>query len=260
MFDTPQELGEYAASRVLERLQEGLSKRGCMTLGCPGGRSALSTYSALARMLAQQPFDGARLHLLMMDEYVERREGQWQAYPEEMHFSCTGFGEIFIRRQLNTGLERAIPRENLHVPDANNPGRYDDLIAELGGIDAFLLASGQSDGHVAFNPPGTPFEATTRHVELAPTTRKDNMQTFPDFRHLDEVPSFGVSVGPVTIARHSRSAFLILSSSAKGLALRNVLNTRTYDPIWPASVVRECNNAEILADREAVDAMRALPN
>lgn len=159
---------------------------------------------------------------------------------------------------LNAALEHAIPRDNLHVPHADAPEAYDALIEELGGIDMFLLASGTSDGHVAFNPPGTPLAARSRRVALAEATRRDNMRTFPAFRALDEVPRFGVSVGPGTIARQSRSVLMILIGAEKARALKTILSSGGYDPAWPATVVHECPDGEILVDRPASDAMEAL--
>jgi glucosamine-6-phosphate deaminase len=113
------------------------------------------------------------------------------------------------------------------------------------------MASGASDGHVAFNPPGTPADAATRIVELAQTTRRDNLSTFPDFQDLEETPRFGVTVGPATIARHSRRAVLILTGADKRHALSRVRAVSSYIASWPVSVVHACAEAEILADREA---------
>jgi glucosamine-6-phosphate deaminase len=254
VFETPELLGDHAASRVLEKLEAGFERRGVMTLGCPGGRTPRTTYLALAAQLAGKDLDGSHLHLVMMDEYIDRVDREWRAPPESAHFSCTGFGEREIRTRLNAGLKRPIPRQNLHVPDANHPERYEDVIAGLGGIDVFLLASGTSDGHVAFNPIGTNLRAGTRRVELTEATRRDNLKTFPDFRDLSEVPRFGVSVGPGTIAQHSHFALLILIGADKAKALARISSATAYDPTWPATVIHACRSGEILADRAAATA------
>jgi glucosamine-6-phosphate deaminase len=252
LFETPAELGVYAARCVGDRVREGIAKRNVAVVGCPSGRSLASTYGALGGKLAD--LDGTRLHLLMMDEFIEKKAGKFRRCPPDVHFSCARFGEEEIRLRLNQSMTQPIPAENLHLPDPSAPERYEALIEHLGGIDVFLLASGTSDGHVAFNPPGTPAGATTRCVELADTTRKDNMKTFPEFRTLDEVPHYGVTVGPETISRYSRSALLVLTGREKALALGSVRQTETYDPSWPASVIHLCRNSEILVDREVASA------
>jgi glucosamine-6-phosphate deaminase len=250
LFETPAELGTYVARFTAARIGNAIAERGLAVLGCPSGRSLVPAYAALGTELAA--VDGTKLHLLMMDEYVDQvAGGGYRRCPPDAHFSCARFGEWEIRQVLNHAMTQTIPAENLHLPDPSAPERYEALIEQLGGIDVFLLASGTSDGHVAFNPPGTPAEATTRCVALADTTRKDNMSTFPEFRSLDEVPRYGVTVGPATISRHSSTALLVLTGREKGLALKSVRETATYDPSWPASVIHVCRQAHIFADRKA---------
>ena len=74
----------------------------------------------------------------------------------------------------------------------------------------FILASGASDGHIAFNPSGSDRTSRSRIVPLAEATRLDNMATFPDFTAIDEVPLFGVTVGIDTIAGESKAATMIV--------------------------------------------------
>ena len=250
MFDDADSAGEFVALETLERLARARDARGVMTLGCPGGRSLRTTYNALARIAAERAIDLSALHIVMMDEYVEARGERWALCSPDAHYSCYRFGDVEIRRSINAGLPDAlrIPANNLHVPDPNAPLRYESLIERLGGIDVFLLASGASDGHVAFNPQGCAFGERTRVVELAEATRTDNLATFPEFRDLSEVPRFGVSVGPATIASHSRAAILVLLGAGKTTAVRRVTDASRYDPDWPASVVLECADTQIVAD------------
>ncbi len=228
-----------------------------MTLGCPGGRSLRTTYRALARAAAERRIDFSTLHIVMMDEYVEARGERWALCSPDAHYSCFRFGEAEIRQLVNAGLPDSlrIPSANLHVPDPNAPLDYEALIARLGGIDVFLLASGASDGHVAFNPQGCALRERTRIVALTDATRTDNLATFPQFRELSEVPRFGVSVGPGTIASHSHAAILVLLGSGKTTAMRRIAAATRYDPDWPASVVLECADAQLIADAAAAGGM-----
>ena len=257
VFATAELAGTFAAGEVVMRLERGLLERGTMMLGCPGGRSLRTTYAALARIFADRATDLRCLHIIMMDEYVEARGEGWATCPVDAHYSCRRFGEVEIRAVLNAGIpqQAQIPAANLHVPDPNAPQDYETLIERLGGIDVFLLASGQSDGHVAFNPRGCALHERTRVITLARDTRRDNMGTFPQFRSLDEVPHHGVSVGPGTIVDHSRSAILMLLGAGKGIALRRIAAAAEYDPDWPASVVLACADAQIITDDDAVAAM-----
>jgi glucosamine-6-phosphate deaminase len=234
-FATADELGAALAEEILDAYD---GDDGSFLLGCPGGRSLRSTYAALAR--SGRALD--RLVVLMMDEYV--RDGV--AVPADAHYSCRGFAEREIAGPL--GLRA----EQVWLPDPASPERYDERIAAAGGIDLFLLASGASDGHVAFLAPGASRAGRTAVVPLATSTRRDNLRTFPRFRSLDEVPLHGVSVGLATIA-DSRAARLVLVGPEKRTAAARLLALDRFDPAWPASIVHECHDAQIWADRAALE-------
>ena len=194
-------------------------------LGCPGGRSLRSTYRALA---------GSSLDatIVMMDEYVP-------VPPTYAHHSCRGFALREIAAPLG------IPEERVWLPDPRDPAAYDERIADAGGIDLFLLASGASDGHVAMLGPGSPRAGRTSVVELAETTRRDNLRTFPEFGPLDEVPLRGVSVGLATISE-ARSLRLVVHGEDKRHAVDRLLALDRFDPEWPASIVHDHPDAQIL--------------
>jgi glucosamine-6-phosphate deaminase len=229
-FADPQALGAALAGEVLERY--GASS-GSFLLGCPGGRSLRSTYRALAGWRPRLE----RLTVVMMDEYV--------GAPADAHFSCARFAREEIAGPLG------LAPEQVWLPDAGDPAAYDERIAAAGGIDLFLLASGASDGHVAFNPPGSPRDGRTAVLELAATTRRDNLATFPAFASVDEVPARGVSVGLGTIAA-ARALRLVLHGADKRAAAERLLALDRFDPAWPASVVHEHPDARILVDEEAL--------
>lgn len=229
-FRDPVELGAALAAELLERYE---ASEGPYLLGCPGGRSLRSTYRTLAGW--RPSLD--RLVVVMMDEYV--------GAPADAHFSCARFAREEIAGPLG------IPAERVWLPDERDPGAYDARIADAGGIDLFLLASGASDGHVAFNPPGAARHGPTAVLKLARTTRRDNLATFPDFASLDDVPARGVSVGLGTISA-ARCLRLVLHGADKRAAAARLLALDRFDPSWPASVVHEHADARILADEEAL--------
>jgi glucosamine-6-phosphate deaminase len=253
ILETPQALAERLAADVLSALKtDGLDSRQVL-LGCPGGRSLRLTYQELGVRAAQEVADFSRLVILMMDEYLVGQRGKLRACDPDAHYSCRRFGHEQIRDTLNAGVspERQIPAKNVWLPDPADPLDYERRIEMAGGIALFLLASGASDGHVAFNPPGSPRESRTRIVPLAESTRQDNLRTFPEFKTLEEVPGHGVSVGIATIAELSRRAVLVLTGADKRLAAQRIAAARAYDPTWPSTVIHECRNARILMDQAA---------
>ena len=232
VLPTPEAIGEALADEVAARHRLSVeSTQSGFLLGCPGGRSLRTTYAALARRPRLE-----RLVVVMMDEYLG-------AAPDS-HYSCARFAREEIAGPLG------VPDDRVWLPDAGDPGAYDERIAAAGGIDLFLLASGASDGHVAFVPPGAPRDGRTAVVEIAETTRRDNLATFPGFASLEEVPTRGVSVGLGTIAA-ARALRLVLHGSGKRAAVRRLLALDRFDPSWPASIVHEHPDALILIDEEA---------
>lgn len=230
VFADADELGAALADEIV-----GLYERsnGAFLLGCPGGRSLRSTY----RALGERRHDLSRSTIVMMDEYVPTP-------PVAAHHSCRGFGLREICGPLG------IPEEQLWVPDPEDPPAYDTGIATVGGIDLFLIASGASDGHVGFLPPGSPRGGRTAVVRLADSTRRDNLKTFPQFGSVEEVPDRGVSVGLATIT-DARRVRLVLHGPHKREAAARVRSLDMFDPAWPASIVHACDDAEIWLDRQA---------
>lgn len=225
VFKDADELGAALAKEIIE-LQPRL-------LGCPGGRSLRSTYRALATTGA----DLSATTIVMMDEYIP-------VPPTDAPHSCRGFGLREIAHPLG------IPDHNLWLPEPDDPGSYDDRIASAGGVDLFLLASGASDGHVAFIPPRSPLDGRTRVVRIADSTRRDNVITFPELGSIAAVPKYGVSVGLATIAS-SRRVRLVIHGADKRQAAARILALDRFDAGWPASVIYECTNAELWLDETA---------
>jgi glucosamine-6-phosphate deaminase len=228
VFPDPDELGSALADDVLERYD---AAAGPYLLGCPGGRSLRTTYRALAGR--RRTLD--RLVVVMMDEYV--------GAPADAHYSCTRFAREEIAAPLGA--------REVWLPDPDDPDAYDAQIAAAGGIDLFLLASGASDGHVAFVPPGAARNGRTSVIPLATTTRRDNLVTFPRFRSLEEVPLHGVSVGLGTIGE-ARTLRLVLHGADKRAAATRLLALDAFDASWPASVVHDHPDAAIWIDEEAL--------
>lgn len=253
IFPSPDALGEALAARVLDGIERARRAGARFLLGCPTGRTPRPVYAAMARRLAGAPQNLRHLVLVMMDEYlVPGPAGAPVGAPADAPWSCHHFAHAEIVAPLNAALPPAYQPlgDALWFPDPRDPAAYDRRIADAGGIDLFLLASGARDGHVAFNPPGSPRDSRTRVVALAEATRRDNLETFPVFGTLDAVPRHGVGVGIATIAE-AREAVMAVWGAGKRLTLTRMLAATRYEPDWPATVIHLCPAGEILADAAA---------
>jgi glucosamine-6-phosphate deaminase len=245
-------MGEAVAERVLGRIEQARLAAARFLLGCPTGRTPKPVFAAMARRLSDTKQDLSHLVLVMMDEYLVPGEGGLEYASAEEPWSCHHFARVEIAERFNAPLpaRRQLEEESIWFPDPADPTAYDRRIAGAGGIDLFILASGASDGHVAFNPPGSARESRTRIIPLSEETRRDNLQTFPTFGTLSAVPQHGISVGIATIAS-AREALMLVWGAGKRRTLSRMRATERYDPDWPATVIHECAAGEILADADA---------
>lgn len=245
-------MGEHVAARLLTRIEQVRLTGRHFLLGCPTGRTPRPILAAMGGMLASKPQDLSHVAIVMMDEYLVRAGSGFEYVPPDEPWSC----HYYVREEIRGRFNRILSREHrlradaIWFPHPDDPAAYDARIGDAGGLDCFVLASGASDGHVGFNPPGSPRESRTRIIALSDETRRDNLATFPSFGTLDAVPHHGISVGIDTIAA-AKEAVMIVWGTGKRTTLSRMLRARQYDPEWPATVIHECAVREIVSDEAA---------
>lgn len=135
--------------------------------------------------------------------------------------------------------------DNLHLPpasaDESEIEKFEVLLNELGPVKIQLLGIG-SNGHVAFNEPGSELESTTRKVKLHQTTIVDNQRHFQG-----EMPRFAVTQGIATIMR-SEALLLVARGKHKAKALASMFGV---GDLTPASHLAKHPNLIIVADSDA---------
>ncbi|HEY0118577.1 MAG TPA: 6-phosphogluconolactonase [Cellulomonas sp.] len=249
----PEVVAAVVAERVLDAIRRTADEGRAFVLGCPTGRTPAPVYRELATLCTRTRTDLDHLVVALMDDYVLPDGDGYRAVPEDRSYSCVGYAQRVILGPLieaSAATGAAAPRTLWHA-DPANPATYDEQLADAGGIDLFLLASGASDGHVAFNPPGSDRGSTTRIVTLSDDTRRDNMTTFPDFRTLEQVPRHGLTVGISTIVDRSRELVMIVTGADKTTAFRRLTAAQRYEPDWPATAFVEGRRTSLYADRAA---------
>lgn len=244
IVDSAGAVGDLVALRIADAL--AAKPDGRFLLGCPTGRTPAPLFEPLAAHLAQRGLDPRRLTVVLMDEYLTR---DLQVVDPAEEYSCVGYA----RRFIVAPIRRACGAEpEVWWADPSDPAGYDRRIAAAGGIDLFLLASGTSDGHIAFNQPGSERTSLTRIIELGEKTRQDNVATWPSLTSAEQVPTHGIGVGISTIVDQSRQAIMMLTGAEKRQAFDRITTATGYQPDWPATAVKEIENHTIVADRAAV--------
>jgi glucosamine-6-phosphate deaminase len=212
-------------------------------LGTATGSSPLPIYTELVRRHRDgtgPAYDGVQTFNL--DEYVGLPAGHEQTYLATIH------------RELTDGL--GLARDRVHGPDPAAEGiatagaRYERLIADAGGVDLQLLGIG-SDGHLAFNEPGSSLASRTRIKTLTRRTREDNARFFGS---VDEVPVHVLTQGLGTILE-ARHLILIATGTGKAEAIAAAVEG-PLSASCPASVLQLHPHATVVLDEAAAAGLR----
>lgn len=123
---------------------------------------------------------------------------------------------------------------------------YEKRIADAGGIDLQVLGLG-TNGHIAFNEPGTDFNGRTDIVDLAQATLDANARFFDT---IEEVPTQAITMGIQSIME-AKEIMLLVSGANKADALAAVLNGDVTED-FPASILQKHGNVTLIADQAAL--------
>ena len=185
-------------------------------LGLATGSSPLGTYKQLIEWYEKGDIDFSKVTSVNLDEYVGLDGTNDQSY---RYFMNKNFFE-----HINIDLGNTFVPNGCAVDLAGEGKRYDEHIAELGGIDLQLLGIGL-DGHIGFNEPDKYFVKSTHVVNLHESTIKANSRFFASE---DEVPKKAITMGMVSIMQ-AKKILLIASGKEK----RDILEKAFYGPITP---------------------------
>ncbi|MEJ7644156.1 MAG: glucosamine-6-phosphate deaminase [Chryseolinea sp.] len=123
--------------------------------------------------------------------------------------------------------------------------RINNLIDDHGGLDIMLVGVG-TNGHIAMNEPGTPFDIKAHVSTLAEETKSVGQKYFSSSTELDQ----GITLG----LRHFREAklpILVANGEKKAAIMKKILSSTTASENLPASIVHVSENAMVLVDEAA---------
>ena len=122
--------------------------------------------------------------------------------------------------------------------------RYDEILNKF-PRDIQLLGLG-SNGHIAFNEPGTKFDSTTHIVTLADSTVKDNARLFKD---ISEVPRKAYTMGLKSIMQ-AKKILLLANGLNKADAVAKLMYGKPTEEL-PASILYNHKDCTVILDQEA---------
>jgi glucosamine-6-phosphate deaminase len=223
------------AADAIERL---LSAKPTAVLGLATGSSPLALYDELARRYAAGEMTFAQVTAFMLDEYV----GLPVDHPERYR--------NVIEREIASRVDFA--PGSVHGPDGNASdlaaacASYDQAIKDAGGVDLQILGIG-SDGHIAFNEPGSSLVSRTRIKTLTPQTIQDNARFFDGDE--SKVPHHVLTQGLGTIME-ARHLVLMATGRSKAEAVHRMVEGGV-SAMWPGSILQFHPHATVLLDDAA---------
>lgn len=206
-------------------------------LGLATGSTPLGTYKELIRLHKEEGLDFSRVTTFNLDEYV----GLEHDHPQSYHYFM--WENLFKHININP--------KSVNIPDGTAKDIpafcrwYEEQIVKAGGLDVQLLGIG-SNGHIAFNEPGSSLGSRTRVKTLDERTRQDNARFF---KSMNEVPKYAITMGIGTIM-DARQLILLATGAGKTEAIAKTCEG-PITAIVPATIVQLHPKASIIVDKAA---------
>lgn len=242
--DSSDSVSTYVAEYVKDRiLKFNPSETNPFVLGLPTGSSPLGTYKKLIEFHKAGQLSFKHVVTFNMDEYVNLPED----HPESYH--------AFMWNNFFKHID--ILPTNIHILNGNAKDintecqQYEEEIKKVGGIELFLGGIG-TDGHIAFNEPGSSLTSKTRVKTLAYDTIVANSRFFGG--DINKVPKMALTVGVGTVM-DAREVVVIITGVHKAFALYKAVE-EGVNHMWTVSAIQMHPKAMIVCDEDATSELR----
>lgn len=233
----------WVANHIIDRINTfSPTAEKPFVLGLPTGETPLPVYHLLIDAYQQSRVSFEHVITVNMDEYIGLSPDHKQSY----HY----FMQENFFRHIN------IKPENCHLPNGagKNPQaeaeKYENLIHSLGGVQLFFGGVG-SDGHIAFNEPGSSLSSTTRIKTLTRRTLADNARFFDNPQ---DVPQKAITVGIQTIM-NAKEVLILAKGLSKALAVHHAVEG-AINNLWSISAFQQHPRFILVCDEMAATELK----
>lgn len=222
--------------RAFEVIKDTLENNPRATLGLATGSTPVGLYDLMAEDHAKNGTSYKEVCTVNLDEYVGLDYSDRQSYIYFMR------SKLFDRIDINP--------ENAHIEDGKAEDRqaecdrYNRLLEDL-QQDVQILGIG-SNGHIAFNEPGTPFGSVTHVVDLAESTIESNSRFF---EKIGDVPRKAFTMGIKNIM-HAKKILVLATGANKAEAVKGLVCGPVSEDL-PASVLQLHPDCTLICDEAA---------
>lgn len=238
-LDTIKNVGFWSAQYIVNTINKfSPTEQKPFVLGLPTGSTPLETYKHLIEFYKKGEVSFKNVVTFNMDEYVGLNTSHPQSYYSFMFNNF--FNHIDIQKKninLLNGIANDLDAECL---------RYENKIKSYGKINLFLGGMG-SDGHIAFNEPGSSLSSRTRVKTLTKDTLIANSRFFEN--DVNQVPKLALTIGVGTLLDSSEVLVLAIGhtkSRALAAAVEGNINH-----LWTVSALQLHPKAIIVCDSDS---------
>lgn len=237
--ENPDKMSLWAATYVKNRINKFKpTAEKPFVLGLPTGSSPIGTYKYLVEFHKKGELSFQHVITFNMDEYVNLPND----HPESYH--------SFMWNNLFKHVD--IPPANVNILNGNAPNlleeclKYEAKIVNVGGIELFLAGIG-TDGHIAFNEPGSSLTSRTRVKTLAYETIIANSRFFEG--DINKVPKMALTVGVGTVM-DAKEILVLVNGQHKAEALMKCIEMGV-NHMYTLSALQMHPNSVIVCDDDA---------
>ncbi|MEA3328797.1 MAG: glucosamine-6-phosphate deaminase [Candidatus Omnitrophota bacterium] len=217
--------------------QQAIRSNPSIVLGLATGGTPVDMYRELIRLQKEEGLDFSRVVTFNLDEYLGLSADHDQSYRY--------FMDKMLFDHVNIDKSNTYVLNGLAKDPETECRQFEDAISKAGNIDLQLLGIG-SNGHVAFNEPGSGLDSRTRVVNLTPKTIEDNARFF---KSASDVPRQALTMGIATILE-TKKVVLIATGSNKAVAVSKAVNGPITSQI-PASCLQHQSDCTFVIDKQA---------
>ncbi len=227
---------EEMSRKAFEVMAEVVKNNPRAVLGLATGSTPLGLYRNMIEDHEKNGTSYREIKTVNLDEYAGLDYSSDQSYVYFMRHNLFDHIDIDLK---NTNIEngKAADREA-------ECARYNALLEAL-PRDVQVLGIG-SNGHIAFNEPGTPFGSVTHIVDLAESTIRDNSRMFAS---IDEVPRQAFTMGLKNIM-NAKKILILANGENKAKAVYGLVRGEVTEKV-PASVLQLHPDCTLVCDKAA---------
>lgn len=220
------EMSEAAYKIMVDRINENPN----LVLGLATG----GTPEGIYQLFRENKPNTSGVTTVNLDEYVglaKDNVASYNYYMNEQLFSHLPFKANYLPNGKAENLQEECDR-------------YEEIL-QANPTDLQLLGIG-SNGHIAFNEPGTSFETLTHVVSLTESTIEANSRYFDK---KEDVPTTAITMGIKSILR-AKEILLVAFGESKADAIKELLEGETSED-WTATALHNHPNLTVVVDEAA---------